>query len=108
MVGDIHIAKIYFTDHTDYKLRPILIFKEYSENDLLFLPLTTNKEIGGFSIESNDLKEGHLKKKSVIIFPKIGIIHKSLLTKKIGRLKQKIFKNIMAKICNDLECKKYF
>jgi mRNA interferase MazF len=104
MVGKILLAKIYFTDRMDYKVRPILIIKEYLDEDLLFLPLTTNLNLNGVLIENNDLEDGYLRKPSVIIIPKIGIIHKSLILKKIGKLKKRLFQQIMERVCMDMEC----
>ncbi len=42
MVGEIHLANIYFTDATTAKVRPVLLIKPNSFGDILYLPLTTN------------------------------------------------------------------
>ena len=34
MVGKIYLAKIYFTDLSSYKIRPVLIIKELDKNDI--------------------------------------------------------------------------
>lgn len=106
MVGKIFLAKIFFTDITDHKIRPVLIIYKYKDEDYLFLPLTTNLKITGISIKSSDLQSGQLKKPSIIIVPKISIIHKSLLMREIGMVKIDILKQVMGKVCSDLGCKK--
>jgi hypothetical protein len=37
----IGLVKVYFTDLSDFKIRPVLFYKKIG-NDYLFLPLTTN------------------------------------------------------------------
>lgn len=48
MVGKIFLAKIYFTDMTGHKERPILLIHKYRDEDFLFLPLTTNLKLLGY------------------------------------------------------------
>ncbi len=61
MVGKIFLAKIHFTDMTDFKERPILLIHKYRDEDFLFLPLTTNTKLPGVLISSADLSSGFLK-----------------------------------------------
>jgi hypothetical protein len=41
MVGDIYLAKIFFTDLSEYKIRPVLVIKEMGR-DCICLQLTSN------------------------------------------------------------------
>ncbi len=104
MVKQIVLAKIYFTDLTSFKLRPILLIKKYRDEDFLFLPLTTNLKIRGIKITADDLSHGKLKAPSVVIHPKIHTIHKSLFVKKIGELKTEVFNKILKELCTELGC----
>ncbi len=104
MVGKLFIARIYFTNMSDYKIRPILAIKEYLDNDLLYLPLTTNLDTTGILLDNSDIEIGYLKEPSVIAIPKIGILHKSLILKEIAKLKQVVLSQIMEKICQDFNC----
>ncbi len=104
MVGKIFLTKIFFTDLSDYKILPALIIKEYKDEDFLYLPLTTNLKLKGTIISPPDLKSGELKKTSVVIVPKISIIHKSFLIKEIGKVKEAIFKHILKEICFSFDC----
>jgi len=91
MVRKLFLAKIYFTDLSDYKLRPILLIKEYKDEDFLYLPLTTNLALKGITINNDDMEKELLKQTSVVIVPKIGILHKKFLVKEIGIVKEEIF-----------------
>jgi len=108
MVKQIVLAKIYFTDLSSFKLRPILLIKKYRDEDFLFLPLTTNLKIDGIKITSRDLSRGKLKAPSIVIHPKIHTIHKSLFIKTIGELKTDIFNKILKEVCDELGCSKLF
>jgi len=104
MVGKIFLAKIFFTDASSVKLRPIVIIREYRNEDFLFLPLTTNLNWEGILVQQNDLETGTLPKPSRIVIPKFGTIHKSLLVKELGTLKQEIMKKVHSEICQSLNC----
>jgi mRNA-degrading endonuclease toxin of MazEF toxin-antitoxin module len=98
----------FFTDLSNYKIRPILVIKEYKEEDVLFLPLTTNLDINGISITDDELETGAIYKPSVIVVPKIGVVHKSFLTKEIGLVKEEVFRKVMKEICSSFDCGKLY
>ena len=56
MVKKLFLAKIFFTDLSNYKLRPILLIKEYKDEDFLYLPLTTNLELKGITLNRASTK----------------------------------------------------
>jgi mRNA interferase MazF len=103
MVGRIYLAKIYFTDLSEYKIRPVLVLRVYGE-DCLCLPLTSNLKHEGFLLETNDLVDGFLKKQSKVIFPKIFTLHRSILIKHIATARQDILSTIHLEFCKKLEC----
>ncbi len=98
------LAKVYFTDISDYKLRPVLLCQKLVHDDYLYLPLTTNLSVEGFRVESNDLESGSLAKPSVVIVPKISVIHVSLLDRVIRSLRADKFEEIKRLLCRKLEC----
>ena len=102
MIWSIHIAKIFYTDIQEYKIRPVYLFKSYLDNDYLYLPLSTNLKRDWIIIWNNDLKSWNLKKDSVVVIPKIGLIHKSLLMKEIAHLDYKKEITINKKLCSKL------
>ena len=106
MVKKIVLAKIYFTDFKDYKIRPIFIVKAYKDEDFLYLPLTTNIKLEGILIKNTDLDQGYLKEDSIVVVPKIGILHKDFIEKEIATLKISTFKKILKAICKNFGCDK--
>jgi mRNA-degrading endonuclease toxin of MazEF toxin-antitoxin module len=106
MVGNIYFTKIPYSDFSQLKGRPILLFKEL-ENDFLFLPLTSNLKRDGILLNINDLKSGSLKKESVVIVPKISAIDKKIILKSrlLATINNSKFTHITLRICKSLECK---
>lgn len=94
MVGAVYLAHIHFTDGSASKLRPILILKRNSFNDLVYLPLTSNLSIPGIIIKNDSLNKGDLPKDSVIVLEKIGVIAELLLVRKLCEVKESVFKEI--------------
>jgi len=95
-----------YSDFKHSKGRPVLVFREIDKNDILILPLTTNLKRDGVIITNDDIKKGSLKKKSVVIIPKITAIDNSLICDKniIATLKKESFEDILKEICIRLEC----
>jgi len=106
MVGNIYFIEMPYSDFREFKGRPVLVFREIDKNDFLILPLTTNLKRDGIIITNKDIKQGSLKKESVVIIPKITAIDHSLISNKnlIATLKDESFKNILEEICKKFEC----
>ena len=103
MVGEIHLAKIYFTDLSTYKIRPILIIKVLGD-DLICLQISSQIKKDRILIDRDDLIDGVLKKKSMIVVPKNFTLHRSVLSKYIDKINKKLFQKIYKKFCNELGC----
>ena len=104
MVGDIYLAKIYFTDGNNYKLRPILIIKENSFGDFIYIPFTTSSNnINSIKFDSNFLKDGEFRKQSYLIIDKTCTIQESLLDRKIATIKNSILDIVFEKYCTFLK-----
>ena len=71
MVGEIYLAKIYFTDLSDYKIRPVLVVKMLGE-DCMCLQLTSQLHHKGILIHVEDLVDGALKNNPCCWFLKIS------------------------------------
>ncbi len=106
MVGGIYYIKMPYSDFKKSKGRPVLVFKSIDKNDLLVLPLTTNLEREGILLTQDDIKDGSIKKKSIIIVPKLTAIDSSLIvgSRFIASLKDDSFKLLKNKLCISLEC----
>jgi len=104
MVRKIYLAKIYFTDLSQSKIRPVLVIKEIGE-DTLCLQLTSQLKDSKLKVSNDDLIEGSLKKESLVIVPKNFTLHKSILFKYIATINDNKFKEVYKTFCNELECK---
>ena len=94
MVNEIYLAGIRFSDNSASKVRPVLIIKQNSFGDFIFLPLTTNLQLKGFEINNSNLSNGYLPKTSLIIYEKPGVIAPELLIKSLGVLEINSFKKV--------------
>lgn len=103
MVGEIHLATIYFTDASAAKVRPVLLLKQNSFNDAVYLPLTTNLNAAGITINNQNLQEGFLPKTSVVVYEKIGVIATSLLVRKIATVDKNTFEQIVRKLVSFIQ-----
>ena len=105
MVGNIYLSKIYFTDLSEYKIRPVLVIKELDKEDVICLQLSSQIKENRIIITNKDLIDGNLLKKSVVIVPKNFTLNKVTLIKYIGKILDEKFQIIYQKFCNDLNCK---
>ena len=104
MVGSIYLAKIYFTDGVKFKLRPILLIKENSFGDYIYIPFTTNSKNKNSMKFTNDfLQNGNFNKDSYLIIDKTCTIQKSLLDKKIAHINESSLFDIYDRYCNFLK-----
>lgn len=106
MVGGIYFISMPYSDFKNAKGRPVLVFQSIDKNDLLVLPLTTNLQREGIKINSEDIRDGSLKKESVIIVPKLTAIDASLIlgSRFIASLKEKSFDKVKKELCLKLGC----
>ena len=104
MVGSICLAKIYFTDNINYKLRPILIIKKNSFGDYIYIPFTTNPQNqNSIEFTSKDLENGKFNKTSYLIIDKTCTIQESLLDRKIATINKNKLNEILQNYCNYLK-----
>ena len=100
MVGSVYLAKIFFTDGEKYKLRPILIVKENSFGDLIYIPFTTNaNNINSMEFSDTNLKSGEFRKKSYLIVDKTCTIQAKLLAKEIGVVDDDTLQKVLSRYC---------
>ena len=103
MVGEIHLAKIYFTDLSAYKIRPVLVLKVMDE-DCICLQVSSQIRGDRIVITNNDMVDGQLKKESVVVVPKNFTLHKSILSKYIGKINNVLFTTIFQKFYKEIGC----
>ena len=106
MVGDIYYITMPYSDFTKAKGRPVLVVQEIDKNDVLILPLTSNLQRDGIVITNEDICDGHLKKDSVVIIPKLTAVDSSLIkgSRFIASLREESFLKVKEKLCKKLEC----
>ena len=100
MVKSIQLAEIFFTNQTQSKIRPILIIKQNSYGDFIFLPITSNLTQKGIILNNLDLNQGNLPQISKVIVEKIGTIHIGLIKKEIAILSDIKFNEIIDEFIN--------
>ena len=103
MVGKIYLAKIYFTDLSEYKIRPVLVIKELGE-DCICLQLTSQYYDNKLVVSNKDVIEGSLKKDSLVVVPKNFTLHKSILFKYLATLNKTKQKSIFEMFCQEIGC----
>jgi len=106
MVGAIYFIEMPYSDFKTFKGRPVLVFKTLDKSDVLVLPLTTNLKRKGIVIKNDDLKEGSLKKESVVIIPKVTSVDSSIILEehKIAILKDEVFEKVLKGLCEEFGC----
>ena len=105
MVNQIYLAKIYFTDLSSYKIRPVLVIKMI-DDDCICLQLTSQDKPNGIRLTNNDLINGKLQKDSLVVVPKNFTLHKQILYKYIGEISNVKALEIYDIFCNSIGCKK--
>jgi len=103
VIGNIYLAKIYFTDLSDYKLRPVLVIKQLAD-DFLCLPLTSQLKSNALALKQEDFLSGNLKQASFVIAHKSFTLHKSILSKHLATLKPDILLQAVQMFCLYLGC----
>lgn len=100
--GDIVIAKIQFTNFTDFKIRPILIVVKRTKNDdFIVLKITSKIRTDEYSIPifKEDIEKGIIKVlPSYIIIDNPITIHKKNIIHKVAELKEEKIEQIKEKI----------
>jgi mRNA-degrading endonuclease toxin of MazEF toxin-antitoxin module len=103
MVGDIYLAKIFFTDLSEHKIRPVLVIKEMGR-DYICLQLTSNLKQNRLIISQDDLSKGNIKKDSLVVVPKNFTLHKSILIKYLATIKEEKLFEIKKIFCQEIDC----
>jgi len=101
---DILLVPFPFSNQNGNKVRPVLVLSKNEFNrkseDIIVSGITSNltKDTHSVKIEDKDLEEGHLFEASIIKVENILRIEKSLIVKKIGKIKEETFHLVLEKI----------
>lgn len=105
--GDLLLVPFPFSDQSGRKVRPIIVLSndEFNENseDIIAIGITSNisKDIYSLKLDNKDLKEGKLMTKCMVKIENILRLDKSLIIKKIGKVKKEKLDKII-KIFNEI------
>jgi len=105
--GDILLVPFPFSDQSGRKVRPVIVlsnndFNEHSQ-DIIVIGVTSSisKDRYTLNLDNGDLKEGKLITKCVIKIGNILKLDKSLIIKKIGKIKEEKLDKI-TKVFNEI------
>ena len=105
--GDIFLVPFPFSDQSGRKVRPIIIlsnneFNEHSQ-DIVVVGITSNisKDKYSLNLDNQDLQDGKLMTRCVIKVENILRLDKSLVIKKIGKIKEEKLDKII-KVINEI------
>lgn len=87
--GDVVVMNFPFSNLADSKKRPALVVASLGGTDRIVCQITTNATIDDYSImlDSRDFNQGSLSKLSIIRPNKIFTADESIISYKVGRLK---------------------
>jgi len=103
VVGDIYLAKIFFTNLSESKIRPVLVIKQLGK-DYVCLQLTSKLKNKKLILNNSDLTRGSLNKESLVVVPKNFTLHESVLFKYIATINKNKFTEIVKEFCKQLDC----
>ena len=106
MIGqrDLLLIPFPFSDFSGSKIRPVLVLSKssfnVSSNDVIVCGITTNTEKNHYSVSitNKDLEQGQLHSACNIKVENILKVDKRMVIKRIGRLKESAFMNVMEKL----------
>lgn len=84
--GEVLLAWLVFSDGQGNKRRPVLVVHDFSDNDLLVVPITSQPARGKDDVVLSDWKQAGLKLPSTVRIEKLATIEKSCVTRKLGTL----------------------
>jgi mRNA interferase MazF len=88
--GSVVLVSFPFSDLTRSKRRPALVLASVGREDFLLCLITSNpySDIRAIALSEEDFEEGSLRRMSYARPGKLFTAHESLITEKVGRLKQ--------------------
>ncbi|MBS3123504.1 type II toxin-antitoxin system PemK/MazF family toxin [Candidatus Woesearchaeota archaeon] len=94
--GDVIVMLFPFSDLSASKKRPAVVVATLQGDDIVCCQITSAVRIDNYSItlNDNDFKEGNLQVPSIIRVNRIFTADKSIISYKIGYLKEKKIKEI--------------
>ncbi|MDD4151792.1 MAG: type II toxin-antitoxin system PemK/MazF family toxin [Candidatus Gracilibacteria bacterium] len=103
-IGDIVMINFPFSDFTNFKLRPVLIWENLG-NDIIVMPITSNNinSFGEYLLVKNNFN--NLKIDSYLKPFNINTVDKNIIVGKLGKISKEDLQNISKLFCSKF-CKK--
>jgi len=97
--GDVIVVAFPFSDFSSSKNRPAVIVATPEGDDVIICQITSSrKDAYSITIDSQDFKKGSLRMQSYVRTNKLLSLHKSLISSKIGMLKENKIDEIIKRI----------
>src|SRR5437868_620983 len=84
--GEVLLAQFVFSDGQGSKRLPVLVIRDFGDNDLLVVPVTSHPARGQMDVVLTDWKSAGLKLPSTVRVEKLATIEKSCVERKLGAL----------------------
>lgn len=84
--GEVLLAWLVFSDGQGSKRRPVLVIRDFGDNDLLVVPVTSHPARSQTDVVLTDWKSAGLKLPSTVRVEKLATIEKSCIERKLGAL----------------------
>ncbi len=99
--GDVIVLPFPYSDLSTSKKRPALVLASLKGDDIILCQITSQLIKDDYSIilNNSDFIKGSLHKKSNIRPNRLFTAEKSLIIRKIGTIKPKVFNNVTDKLC---------
>lgn len=82
--GDLLLATMTFSSQTGSKLRPVLVLRDAGDEDLLILPVTSQRPRVRYDVSLTDWRGSGLKLPSVVRVEKLATVEKSAVIRRLG------------------------
>lgn len=106
--GEIVVLKFPYSNLEGYKKRPAIIISSLRGDDIILSQITSSKKRNDeYAIELNniDFETGNLPKNNSLIRTNVLFTaNKSLISKKVGKVNNKIINKLQEKLISIIEC----
>ena len=103
--GTVVLIKFPFSDLSKVKLRPALVLALSSKNDSILYQITSKRYGDDKSVvlQTDDVKNGSLHKRSYVRYTKIFTANKSIIVSDIGKIKDNKFNLVINSLIDFLK-----
>jgi mRNA interferase MazF len=84
--GEVLLAWLVFSDGQGAKRRPVLVVHDFGDDDLLVVPITSQRARTAADLVLTDWKNAGLQLPSTVRIEKLATIEKSCVARKLGAL----------------------